>query len=89
MPHFSSNIQFTISYGSLFSELFRMASCTLRNNNFLPTASDLFSGMIPKGGNRAALAKKLKKAFQRCLNVFQKFGKTHEEINVIIVKNAL
>ena len=38
-----------------------MASCTLRNNNFLPTASDLFSGMIPKGGNRAALAKKLKK----------------------------
>ena len=83
MPHFSSNIQFTISYGSLFSELFRMASCTLRNNNFLPTASDLFSGMIPKGGNRAALAKK------RCLNVFQKFGKTHEEINVIIVKNTL
>ena len=85
MPHFSSNIRVTISYGSIFSELFRMASCTLKNNNFLPTASDLFSGMIPKGGSRAALIKKLK----RCPNVSQKFYKTHEEINVIIVKNTL
>ena len=55
----------------------------------IPTASDLFSGMIAKGRNRAALAKKLKKTFQRCPNVFQKPGKTHEEINVGIVKNTL
>ena len=72
IPHFSSNIPFTISYGSIFSELSRIASCTLRNNDFLSTVSDLVSGMIANSANRAALAKKLKKAFQRCPNFSQK-----------------
>ena len=89
MPHLLSNIPFTISYGSIFLEFFRIASCTVRNNDSLPTASDLFSGMITKGGNRAALTKKVKKAFEHCPSVFQKFSKTHEEINVSIVNNTL
>ena len=89
MPHFSSNIPFRISYGPIFSEFFGIASFTLRNYDFLPTASDLFSKMIAKGRNRVALGKKLKKAFQRCPNVSQKFGKTHEEINISIVKSTL
>ena len=89
MPHFSSNIPSAIFYRSIFLELFRIASCTLRINDFLPTASDLFSRMIAKGGNRVALTKKLKKTFQHCPNVFQKFGKTREEINISIKKNTL
>ena len=68
MPHFPSNIPFTISYASIFSEPFRIASCTVRNNDFLPTASDLFSGMTAKGGNKASLAKKLRKTFETCPN---------------------
>ena len=89
MPHFSNNIPFTISYRSIFSEIFWIASCSLRNNDFPPTASDLFSGMIAKDENKAAQAKKLKKVFQRCPDFFQIFGKAHEEINFSIVKNTL
>ena len=87
MPHLSSNIPSTISSGSLFSELLRIAECSLRTKNFIPRASDLFSRMIVQDGNRATLTKQLKTAFHRYPNVFQKFGKTHEEINVSIMKN--
>ena len=45
--------------------------------------------MREKGGNRAAPTKKLKKAFQRCPNVFQKFSKTHEEINIVKISKKL
>ena len=85
MPHLSSNIPSTISSGSIFSELLRMVRCSLRTKNFIPRASDLFSRMIVQ--DRATLTKQLKKAFHRYPNVFQKFGKTHEEINISIMKN--
>ena len=49
----------------------------------MPRVSDLFSRMITHGGNRATLAKQLKKVFHRYPTVFQKFGKTHKEINII------
>ena len=87
MPHLSSNIPSTISSGSIFSELLRMARCSLRTKDFMPRVSDLFSRMIVQDGNRATLTKQLKKAFHRYPNVFQKFVKTHEEININIIKS--
>ena len=53
MPHFSSNIPSTTFYGSVFSEFLRIATCTLKINDFIPRASDLFLRMIAQGGNRA------------------------------------
>ena len=87
MPHLSSNIPSTISSGSIFSELLRMTRCSLKTENFIPRASDLLSRMIVQDGNRATLTKQLKTAFHRYPNIFQKFGKTHEEINISITKN--
>ena len=88
MSHLSSsNIPCTISSGSIFSKLLRMARCSQKTKNFIPRASDLFSRMIVQDGNRATLTKQLKAAFHRYPNVFQKFGKTHEEINISIMKN--
>ena len=46
MLHMSSNIPSTIFYGFIFSELLRKARCFLRINDFIPTASDLFSRMM-------------------------------------------
>ena len=89
MSHFSSNIPSSIFYGTIFSKNFRIASCTLIISDFLPRASGLFSRMRVKSGNRAALTKKLKKAFQRYPNAFQKFCKTREEIKISGVKNTL
>ena len=87
MPHLSSNIPSTISSGSIFSELLRTVRCSLRTKNCIPRAFDLFSRMIVQDGNRAILTKQLKTAFHRYPNVFQKFGKTHEKINISMMKN--
>ena len=59
MPHLSSNIPCTISSGSIFSVLLRMARCSQKTKNFIPRASDLFSRMIVQDGNRATLTKQL------------------------------
>ena len=52
-----SNIPFTISTGSIFSELLRIAGCSLRTDDLIPRDFDLFSKMKAQGGNRAALPK--------------------------------
>ena len=53
MALLSSNIPSTISSGSIFSELLRIARCSLRTDDFITRDSDLFSKMIAQGGNRA------------------------------------
>ena len=88
IPHLSSNIPSTISSGSIFSELLWIARCPLRTYDFIPWASDFLSRMIVEGGNRAALTKQIKNTFLRYQNVFQKFGITHEEIIIRIMKNS-
>ena len=57
MALLSSSIPSTISSGSIFSELLRIARCSLRIDDFIPRDSDLFSKMIAQGGNRAAVPK--------------------------------
>ena len=83
MPHLSSNTRSTSSYPSIFSELLWIARFTLRTNDFIPGASDLWK----KGGNRAKLTKELKKAFHSYPTV-QKSGKTDGKVNTSIMKNT-
>ena len=87
MALLSSSIPSTISSGSTFSELLRIARCSLRIDDFIPRDSDLFSKMIAQGGNRAALPKQLKKTFHCYPNVFQKSGMNDEKENISIMKN--
>ena len=44
--------------------------------------------MIAQGGNKATPTKKLKKAFRFYPTAFQKFGKTHDNINIRIMKKT-
>ena len=87
MSHMSRNIPFTTFHGFIFSELPRITKCTLRSNGFIPRASYLFSRMIVQGGNSKTVTKQRKKTFYCYLTVFQKFGKSYEEINISIMKN--
>ena len=76
--HFSSNIPSIIFYGSIFSELLQIARYTLRVHNFIPRESDLISEMVAQGKNWVTLTKQLKQPFHH----YQKFVKTHVEINM-------
>lgn len=59
MRHFSSNIPSTVFLVCIFFELLCTARCTIRTNDFIPSASDLILRMIAQGINRATLNKQL------------------------------
>ena len=86
MALLSSKIPYTISFGSIFLELLRIARCSLKTDDVIPRDSGLFSKMIAQDGNRATLSKQLKKAFHRYANVFQKSGMIDEKENISIMK---
>ena len=65
MPHLSSNILSPFFYRYIFSGLFHITRCTLRINNFICRASDLFSKMMTRSENKATLNKQLKKPVHR------------------------
>ena len=88
MPHISSNIPFLALHGSIFSEHFQIAGCSVGIKYFIPRVSDFSSRMIAQGKRKAELTKQLKKTFHCYPNVFQRFLKTYEEINISIMKNT-
>ena len=81
MPHKSSNIPFSIFYGSIFSEFLRVARCTLLFEDFIPKASELFRRLENQGGKENIILKLIKKGINRYPSVFNKFDKTFEDIS--------
>ena len=88
MAHISSNTSSVLFYEFIFSEFIRIARCTLRNFDFIRRSHDLFSITMAQVGNRVALTIPIKKVCQCYSTVVQIFGKTHEEININIMKNT-
>ena len=75
MPHFQRNIPSTTSYGSIFSEFLCVAKCTLKPEQFLPRASELYSSMLSQGANQNCINKQILKGFQRYPDVLKKYDK--------------
>ena len=86
MPHLQSNIPSSIFYGSIFSEFLRIARCTLRFQDFIPRASELYKRMISQGGINSNIKKQIRKGFQRYPTIFEKYGKTVNDIILEITK---
>ena len=84
MPHLCSNIPSSVFYGATFSELLRIARCTLRLCDFAPRASELYTRMKSQGATDNMLQKQIIKAFNRYPDVFLKFGKKPEELSNFI-----
>jgi len=80
MPHLSSNIPQNIFYSSIFSELLRIARCTLLFNDFIVRASQLIDRMKSQGGEVRLLKKQVGKAVCRYPDAFNKYGKTLDDI---------
>ena len=80
MPHLSSNIPSSIFYESGFSEILRVARCTLPFSDFTPRISELLTRMINQGGNIKLLIKQIRKAYQKYPGTFHKFQKSENEL---------
>ena len=64
MPHFQINIPSTIIYGSIFSEFFCIARCTLKLELFVCRPSELYSRMLFQGQIKLASLSRFKKNFK-------------------------
>ena len=87
MPHLSSNIPSSIFYGSFFSELLRIARCTLMLSDFIPKASELYHRMVTQGGNTNQLRTHAKKLFQKDHDILLKYNTTFNELWDTFVNN--
>ena len=65
MPYLSSNILSAIFYGSKFSEILRIASCTVILTDVVPKACQLCARIRKQGGNKAGILRQTKKTLQR------------------------
>ena len=83
MPDLSGNIPSHVFYGSIMSEILRIARATLRYNDFLPRVKKLFDRMLNQGANKINLMKQVTKVTNKHWNAFQSFDVTKD----IILKN--
>ena len=83
MPDLNGNIPSHVFYGSIMSEFLRIARCTLRYSDFLPSAISLFlpsaislfKRMVSQGGSESLILRQIEKAINRHPEPFSKFSK--------------
>ena len=80
MPDLSGNIPEHVFYGSISSELLRIARATLLYDDFLPKARNLFSRMLNQGAMVNKILRHLNKLYERHSEAFSSFEK---ELDVI------
>ena len=85
MPDLRGNIPSYIFYGSILSEVVRIARCTLKYIDFVPKISDLFSRMKNQGAYMKKLICQMKKAMQRHPLAFESFNMANE----IMISNII
>ena len=80
MPDLNGNIPSHVFYGSIMSEFLRIARCTLRYSDFLPSAINLYKRMISQGGSASSILRQIEKAINRHPDPFSKFSKSAKVI---------
>ena len=78
MPDRSSNIPSYIFYGTIMSEIIRIARSTLLLDDLIPKMSALFKRMLNQGADRQKIVNQYKKAIINHSHIFDKFVTTFE-----------
>ena len=75
MPDLSGNLPEHVFYGSISSEILRIARATLNYDDFLPKAKDLISRMLKQGASLNKILKMFGKLFDCHAAAFESFNK--------------
>ena len=89
MPQLESNIPSNIFYGSIMSEFLRIARCTLKFEDFIPRASELYHRMLNQGGKESNILKQIKNAYNRHKTAFKNFQVNYTDIISAIINYEL
>ena len=84
MPDASGNLLHHVSFGSILSELPRIARATLNYDDFLDKAKDLVRRMLRQGGEMAKITKLINKINIRHSNALFSFDKSTIEIKQVL-----
>ena len=74
MPDLNGNIPSHVFYGSVFSEVLRIARATMKYLDFLPKAHDLVQRMQRQGASKPALFKQIDKMTNRHPDAVETYG---------------
>ena len=85
MPHLSSNIPSYIFYGTIFSEILRIARCTLQLDHFIIKAHELYNRMKSQGALNKMFERQVLKACRRYPETFQRYNVEPNELYNSIV----
>ena len=80
MPDLGGNIPSHVFYGSVMSEILRIARATLLYQDFLIKCKELFNRMISQGASLFLLLKQVKKVLLSHSGAFNSFEKTVQDI---------
>ena len=74
MPYIDSNIPSYIFYGTIMSEIIRIARCTLLLDDLIPRLAALFERMLKQGADSWKILRQCKKALDKQSHSFVKFA---------------
>ena len=80
MPYMDSNIPSYIFYGTILSEIVRIARCTLLLDDLIPRISALLKRMLKQGADMWKIIRQCKKAMDNHSHSFRKFASSFENI---------
>ena len=86
MPDRSSNIPSYIFYGTIMSEIIRIARSTLLLDDLIPRMDALFKRMLNQGADRQKIVNQYKKAILNHSHIFDKFSTSYELLIEKIMK---
>ena len=82
MPYIDSNIPSYIFYGTILSEIVRIARSTLLLDDLIPRLGALFERMLKQGADRWKMIRQCRKAMDKHELSFRKFASRFENINI-------
>ena len=86
MPYIDSNIPSYIFYGTILSEIVRIARSTLLLDDLIPRLGALFKRMLIQGADRWKIICQCKKAMDKHELSFRKFASRFENIREKIIQ---
>ena len=86
MPYIDSNIPPYIFYGTILSEIVRIARSTLLLDDLIPRMSTLLKRMLKQGADRWKMICQCKKAMDNHSHSFRKFASSFDNIRERIIQ---
>ena len=87
MPYRGNNIPSYIFYGTILSEIVRIARSTLLLDDLVPRVGALLKRMLKQGADMEKLIRQCKKAIEKHSDSFKKFASSFDNIREKILQN--